>query len=255
MKTNVIKIVLDVVMVVVLVLMYKLNAISISFHEIGGLAVCGLFVIHNGINRKWITGVSKRLFGAPLPIKTRIGYAVDLLLLVSVAFIALSGVLISRTILTSIYASGVFWTLGHFFAAALALVLCGVHIGLHWSFLRSMFARVVKVPRVIARPLGIACLVAVVVYGGYSTVTSKFNSWLSVPYVTLTSSGAEAFLAIAQGNQGGGQGSGAHGVGSGGALSVIATFGSIMAVPAVVTIAAETAIRKARRSKLTARTA
>ena len=257
MKANVLRIVLDVVMLLLLALMYRVNVVSISFHEIGGLAVCGLFVIHKGLNWKWIVGVSRRHFGATLPAKTRVGYAVDFLLLVCVVLIAVSGIMISRTILTMISGNWLFWTLGHYFSAAVALVLCGVHIGLHWSFISSMFARALRLPRAIARPLGIVCLAAIVAYGGYSTVTSRFTGWLTSPLLTLTPSSAVVFNAFEQDGDAGGQALGAQrGVNTfefGGVLGVIATYGSVMAVPAVLTVLTESALKRRRRLQLNTR--
>ncbi|MCK9356726.1 MAG: hypothetical protein M0R22_06230, partial [Dehalococcoidia bacterium] len=81
MKKNVIRICLDVAMAVLLILMYRKTAVSMEFHEIGGLVVCGLFVFHNLLNRRWIAAISGRLFGRTLAPRTRLGYVVDMLLL------------------------------------------------------------------------------------------------------------------------------------------------------------------------------
>ncbi len=129
-------------MALLLILMYSKNIISLSFHELGGLFVCGLFLIHCLLNWKWITGVSKRLLDKKLPFKTKLGYALNVLLFITMTFIAVSGIMISETVFTSISGESIIWRIGHFFAAAAAIILIGIHIGLHWSFIKSMFARV-----------------------------------------------------------------------------------------------------------------
>jgi len=241
-KKNLVRIILDSVMIVLLVLMYQARVVSLSFHEIGGLAACGLFVIHNGINRKWIAGVTKRLFTRPLPLKTRVGYAVDLLLLVSTVSIALSGIMISRTVLVNIYGDVGFWRPLHYSASAVALILVGVHLGLHWSFIRSMFTRLVRLPRVVARPLAVVCLAAVLALGAYSIATSSLVDWLADPF-----DGDVAGLSQ-------GQGLGRHGGGGGGGgssdeniLEVVATYGSIMVAFAAATVLAENALGGRRK--------
>ncbi|MFC2008606.1 DUF4405 domain-containing protein [Chloroflexota bacterium] len=241
---NVVRIILDVVMVSMLVLMYEKNAISLSFHEIGGLGGCGLFIIHNGLNRKWIVGITKRFFGRALPLRVRIGYVLGVMLLVTMAFIALSGIMISRTVLIGVYGNVAFWRPAHFFASAVALVLVGIHVGLHWSFIRTMFAKMLRVPRAVSRPLGAACLIAVLAFGAYSMVTSDFAGWLAHP---LT---AEEGL-----ESGGGQGLGQHrgggggSVDSGGPLEVVATYGSIAVLIAAATALTESGLKKASKRR------
>lgn len=251
MNKNVIRIILDVVMVSLLVLMYEKYAISISFHELGGLAAVGLFVIHNGLNRTWITGITKRMFRRPLPARVRLGYALAVMLLITMTFIAVSGIMISKTIFTGVYGDIAFWRPAHYFASAVALVLVGIHLGLHWSFIRTMFARMFRVPRMIARPLVATFLVAGVAFGAYSMVTSEFSGWLTHPFTT------EDGLGI-----GGGQGRQNRGVGGGGgageaagALEVVATYGSIAVVFAAATALTESGLKKVSKRRRTPRLA
>jgi len=249
MKKNVIRICLDATMAVLLVLMYRKTAVSMEFHEIGGLVVCGLFLFHNLLNRKWIAAVGRRMFGRTLAPRTRLGYVVDVLLLLCMAFIAVSGIMISKIVLTGISGTWIGWKPGHYFVSAVALALIGVHIGLHWSFIRTTFAKMLKLPRMVARPLGIVCLAAVLIYGGYSMVTSSFSDWLAGPFEVLAGSGVE----VPGGGAGGGQGGGLHGANGTGspleALGVIATYGSIAGVFAVATALAEKLLKRSRRPK------
>lgn len=57
-RKTMLKILLDAIMLLLLALMYQKRAISMHFHEIGGLILFGLFLFHNGVNWKWIRGVS-----------------------------------------------------------------------------------------------------------------------------------------------------------------------------------------------------
>ena len=68
---------LDLVLLILMILLYQKNIISMSFHEIGGLVLFGLFIIHLLFNRKWIKSITKRLFDKSIPIKTRISYILN----------------------------------------------------------------------------------------------------------------------------------------------------------------------------------
>lgn len=56
------KLILDLVLLVLLALMYQKRAISMQFHEWGGIVLCGLFLIHKALNWKWIRGVTAGIF-------------------------------------------------------------------------------------------------------------------------------------------------------------------------------------------------
>jgi len=241
---NVMRIILDVVMVTLLVLMYEKYAVNIRFHEVGGLIACGLFITHNVLNRTWISGITKRIFRRPLAARVRLNYALAVILLVTMTFIAVSGIMISRIVLVNVYGDYSFWRPAHFFAAALALVLVGIHVGLHWSFIRTMFARLFKVPRVVARPLVAVFLVAAVVFGSYSAVTSEFTAWLMEPFVS--ESGLHSGL---------GQRERGIGDGSTGALEVVATYGSIVVLIAAATAATEGGVKKVSKRRRAPRVA
>ena len=59
-QSRALKLALDAIMLILLVLMYKKQVISMEFHEIGGLALIGLFLIHHLVNAKWIGAVTRR---------------------------------------------------------------------------------------------------------------------------------------------------------------------------------------------------
>ncbi len=259
-----VKIILDVFMALLLILMYKKMAVSLSFHEIGGLAVFGLFLIHKLLNLDWVVGTSKRIFKRSLPGRTRFAYLIDLLLLLCMIFIILSGILISKTILTSIYSSNVFWKLGHYFISAAAIILLGVHIGLNWPFITKMFAGAIKLPRALAKPLGIICVAALLVFGGYSLVTSNLSRWLTGPFTSMTAPEGERLpesqgqFPVEEEGEGHGQGQGqGKGLGRsevsadfdlGQIFEVIVTYGSITAVFAALTLLIERTIAAKNRS-------
>ena len=177
---RVFKLVLDAVMLVLLALMFRKQAISLAFHEIGGLALVGLFVVHHLLNGKWIAAVTKRLFAKGTGRLERASYIVDALLLVSFLTVGVTGVLISEVVFRFNVAGSV-KTL-HYFVSALSVVLMGVHLGLHADYI---FGRLLKKGgKKAAKAVLAVVLTAAVAFGGYSLFSSDFLTFLTAPVRT-----------------------------------------------------------------------
>jgi len=176
-QKRILKLTLDAVMLVLLVLMYKKQVISIGFHEIGGLALIGLFIVHLLFNAKWIGAVTKRLFAKATSAHVRACYIVDALLLIAFLAVGVTGVLISKVVF-SVNASGNYKTL-HYFASAVAVILMGVHLGLHADYI---FGKLLRRGAKKAGKIVLAVILALIVaFGAYSLFTSSFVSYLTAP--------------------------------------------------------------------------
>ena len=176
-QTRILKLALDAVMLILLVLMYRKQVISIAFHEIGGLALIGLFVIHHLVNAKWIGATTRRLFAKSTPGLVRARYIVDALLLLAFLAIGITGIFISKVVF-SFHVQGNFKTL-HYFASALAIILMGVHLGLHADYI---FGKLIKQgANKVAKIALCVVLAAMVAFGGYSLFTTSFISFLAAP--------------------------------------------------------------------------
>lgn len=75
------KLILDAVMAIVLALLYNKRVLGMAFHEIAGIAICGLFIIHKLLNRKWIAAVTRSLFSRQTPVRQKLSWVLDFLLL------------------------------------------------------------------------------------------------------------------------------------------------------------------------------
>ncbi|MEA5050156.1 MAG: hypothetical protein VB021_01640 [Oscillospiraceae bacterium] len=98
MKRNYWKLLLDAAMTVVLLLSYSHSSVSQAFHEIAGFALVAAVALHLLLNRRWIAGVTKKLFTREVNARTKIGYAVDLLMLCCLLCVGLSGAMISKVV-------------------------------------------------------------------------------------------------------------------------------------------------------------
>jgi hypothetical protein len=179
---NIIKIVLDTIMIFVLVLMYKKSSISMQFHEIGGLILLAVFIVHLVINKGFITAVSKRFFKKSLPVKVRIGYIVDLLLLLSFVLIGISGVMISKIVFSFSIGGGNEWKVVHYFCSALALILIGIHTGFHRKFIGTMYGKIKILPRKVSVISGIIIAIVFFICGCYSLSSTSFAKWITMPF-------------------------------------------------------------------------
>ncbi|GAU79531.1 DUF4405 domain-containing protein [Fusibacter sp. 3D3] len=186
MKKKHFKMVLDILMLVGVALFYNKLTVSLAFHEIGGLVICGLFLIHIGLNFPWIKGVTPRIFSKKLPLKTRIGFIINLLLLISFFMIALSGIMISKTILTQISSRALNWKTIHYFASSVSIILLGIHIGLHANYIKGMVKKQFHISRRVRTPIIVVVLMMVMGFGLYNVVSTSFTKWLAMPFGTTT---------------------------------------------------------------------
>lgn len=255
------KLLLDICMLSLLVLMYQKRVISMRFHEVGGLVLFALFLLHNALNWKWVKAVSARVFQRSLSLRSRVCWLIDALLFLAMAATVITGLLMAKTLPTAVQGAYLVkpW---HYFAAASALILTGIHLGLHWAYLRSVLLSKLPLPRRAAKVLGSVCLALVLVFGAYSLTRNHFSAWLSGPFqvsaVTAPSHQEPSSTHTENGEhiggkhdgagKGGGQGFGNGKNAQGGTLQqpniqkvllTAATYVSITAVFAFLTVALE----------------
>ena len=178
--TKVWKIIMELLLVLLLVLLYEKRVISLSFHEISGLILLGFLLFHVLLNRRWVTGVTKGLLHSSLPTKIKIQYGVNVLLVLCWFLVGLSGILISKIVFHFSVPGP--WKVIHYTSAATALILIGIHIGLHWTLIRNICGKWFQWLGKIAQPLGAVCLAGLLIFGLYSMVTTDFTRWLTMPF-------------------------------------------------------------------------
>ncbi len=114
------------------------------FHETAGLALVLMAALHLALNWSCIIGMTRRLFkrGAALG---KINYFVDFLILVVFVLVIVSGLGISRMFDLSWLGFSESGRAGfralHVSMAMILLALLGVHLGLHWDWVRARLGR------------------------------------------------------------------------------------------------------------------
>ena len=179
-KLNIVKFVLDFIMVILMALFYKKNVLTIKYHEVSGLIILAIILIHLILNRKWIKAITKKIFSKEIRLRTKILYLADLLLLIFFIIIIITGILMSKFI----FAINMKSPQGlHYFSSAIALLLVGIHLGLHREFITSIISNIVSLTNKIILIVLLSFITIFSCYGGYSLYSSDYVSFLSKPFI------------------------------------------------------------------------
>ncbi|MDF2787619.1 MAG: hypothetical protein K0S80_717 [Neobacillus sp.] len=195
-KITYVKFAIDILMAVTFVLFFNKQVLGgLTFHEIAGLAIAAVFFTHVLLNWQWVKKVTVKLFDRKLPVKTKVGYVLNLLLLITMAFIIISGIFISKVVFPNINIGNERWfQVTHISISFLVLILVAAHVGLHWKWVVNVFKNIVHLKSQ-KRSLGIAAKVAtaaLLVFGIYQMYTTNFIMHLqgvSSVFSTQTSEG------------------------------------------------------------------
>lgn len=133
-------------MTILFILLLDTIITGMQLHELIGIGIFVLFIIHKLLNYKWIVAVTKNIFGRKTKLKTRIMYILDVLILIAVTLTVLSGIFISKSLFTWITVSNTaFWKTIHSPVAYLSFILISIHLGLHWQYIMAAFRKMFKV--------------------------------------------------------------------------------------------------------------
>lgn len=140
-----IKIVLDIIMFISMILLMKTNITGLQLHEILGICLFIIFIIHKIINFKWVKSVGKNIFNKNMKSKSKIMFFLDLILFLFITLNVTTGILVSKFILVSLTVNHIeIVTILHKFFAWWSLILISIHIGLHWENVVNYFERKFK---------------------------------------------------------------------------------------------------------------
>lgn len=135
-------------MTILFILLLDTAITGLQLHELIGIGIFVLFIIHKLLNYKWIIAVTKNIFGKKTKLKTRIMYILDVLILMAVTLTVLSGIFISKSLFTWIIVSNTaFWKTIHSPVAYLSFILISIHLGLHWQYIMAAFRKMFKFER------------------------------------------------------------------------------------------------------------
>jgi cytochrome b len=151
-KLNITKLLLDLGAFAALLIVSAPHFTGGSVHEWLGIALSGAVVVHLLLNWNWIVQITSRLFSKPAK-GQRFKYFLNWSLFASGVMIVLSGLMISKTVMPFLGLSGsqnMSWKQLHELFTNILMILMGLHVAVHWSWIVNMFKRLFA-PRVAPR--------------------------------------------------------------------------------------------------------
>jgi hypothetical protein len=122
---------------------FKLSWTGLRLHELLGLMVGVLTILHLGQHWKWVDSISKKFFDAPAKIKIR--YLIDAGLFYGFMVKIGTGIIISS--LLNLYLSNYeMWRFIHVSVSYALLVLIGLKLALHWKWIVNTARCLVRKP-------------------------------------------------------------------------------------------------------------
>lgn len=203
-KINYTKLILDLVLGIVFALLFNHRVLGgLNFHEIAGLAIGFAVLIHLLLNAKWIKNVTFLIFSKRISMRTRIGYILNVFLFLDFAIIIISGIFISKVLFPSFNIQNNFFNQRtHVAASYIALGLIGIHVGLHWHWVISVFKKIFKIGET-KRAVGYAAKVIailVLAFGIYNMVSVGYFQRAAQMFLVSSSSSYQHLQS--QGEQG-----------------------------------------------------
>ncbi len=154
-KQNLTKLFLDLAAFIALLIVSAPRFTGAAIHEWLAIALGGVIVVHLLLNWNWIVEISSRLFSKSTK-NSSFGYFLNWGLFASGTMIMLSGLMISETIMPLLGLSlprDMSWKSRHELSTNITMILMGLHVALHWSWITSMFKKLLaprRNPQVVA---------------------------------------------------------------------------------------------------------
>ncbi len=189
------KLLFDLIMAFVWIALMIYSLTGAYWHEVLGLGILGLFGIHIAYNIPRMKKEIPRIFRSKMrdgKRKLTLRYGVDFALLFLGLFTGISGVLISKEVLTGIEATNIaLWTSLHLWAAYLTMAIITIHIGMHMKMIIAVLGKPFKESQVFPKAVNAIwnlVIVGVVVYGFLASSNFDFPSKTETAEVTDDSS-------------------------------------------------------------------
>ncbi|HBC91495.1 MAG TPA: hypothetical protein DCZ10_00940 [Pelotomaculum sp.] len=133
--------VIDFVMIVLMLVVMASRLIGNTAHELLGVSLILLFIVHHILNRQWYKTLLKGRYNALRVLHT----AVNMLLLVTMLALMVSAVLISRSVFAFLDLNG--GLIGrqiHLLATYWGFILMSIHLGMHWGMIMGAVRKLTK---------------------------------------------------------------------------------------------------------------
>ena len=142
-KKFVFKIIIDCIMGALFISMYFLTQTGILFHEVFGLLLGILVLIHLGLNQEWFKMIFKK--GKKKTARTKRAIGINFFLIVAITLIIISGLMISIVLLPGLNVSHRYIFVAiHKLTAYGAVAFLLVHFLLHLKYMKGMIKKIAQ---------------------------------------------------------------------------------------------------------------
>ena len=171
-KKATVKMCIDIAMTAALPVLMCYSIVGETAHEIIGVAMFCLFILHHILNFGWIKG----LFKGSYSLRRAIGTAVNALVFICMIGLMYSGIVISKHVFTFIQPGGAMTARTiHMLCAYWGLVLMSIHLGMHISAMAAKMKLRKKAVIWAAR----CFFAAVAAIGGYEFISLGLAGYMS----------------------------------------------------------------------------
>lgn len=123
------KIIIDILLFIITIALFNIGIIGNLMHEILGITLAILIIIHILLNFKWIKQVTKNF--KKTNTKTKIMYIVDIFIMIIYLGAIICGILVGNEIFNFHMSSSLGFVLTHLILGRLAIITMFIHLGLH----------------------------------------------------------------------------------------------------------------------------
>lgn len=116
---------------------------GLALHELLGLTFAVAFILHIILHWDWVVSITRTFFRKLLH-ESRLNYVLNVILFADMAFITISGILISRTLGLNLSLGQEFQRtlkMLHMVGAELVLIIVALHVAMHWKWIMTNGAR------------------------------------------------------------------------------------------------------------------
>lgn len=125
------KILLDIIMIILMIILMNLKIVGLKLHEMIGISIALLFIIHKIINYKVLKSMKNLFLKNKLKAKSKIMFILDIILFILVVLSIITGIMISKVLFSiPLIKRDLFITLHHFFSWW-SFILISIHLGIH----------------------------------------------------------------------------------------------------------------------------
>ena len=134
---------LDGLLLLLFLLIQSPRITGVAAHEWLGIAIAVPLLLHMLLSWHWITSKARRLF-ANGSLRTRINYAINLGLFLTMALVIVSGIMVSRVVLAWMRMPTIYdgaWFELHDSGSNVLFVAIGLHLALNWGWVLAALRR------------------------------------------------------------------------------------------------------------------